>query len=281
MIELRSGRILKPVVFKRKLTRKVIVDITTKMHHLKLEADKDPRHESDLLTELKLFFRSLFYHCCKDIAIEEKIDHIKRTQGRKATLDELLFWKAGTVFWLANFERMWVRMQRELPSSALFQFFRCYMENEHNHLQRDEYISLETELRKYVHELYCNNDSTQILKLMAEQSALKYHNNKKVYIQELAKSLAHETSSNLPYNHPYVICCDTFFKTAKATCCYFSEDFASGQTIVRFPIVSCDFGMFSKPEYRFQIVNTGETFISNERDIRKAFSSYKDNLKML
>ena len=64
---LRSGRVLKVVSFKRKVTRKALEnDITKQIRSLKVEADKDPWNNSELLEELKLFLRSLFYHCCKE-----------------------------------------------------------------------------------------------------------------------------------------------------------------------------------------------------------------------
>ena len=115
---LRSGRILSP-------------QTESEIKMVKLE-DTNPKDETEIIKELKMFFRSLFYHCCKDIGNKERIDDIERIKGRKATLDELINWKADESFWKEHFQKTLFRMQNELPATTLLQAFDYFVKYEYN-----------------------------------------------------------------------------------------------------------------------------------------------------
>ncbi|XP_031555156.1 uncharacterized protein LOC116292058 [Actinia tenebrosa] len=271
-MKLRSGRILNPVLFKRRTGQKAIANLVKQMENIKLEKHQD---EAGRIRELQTFFRFLFYRCCEDIANKERIDEIERTKGRKVTLDELIHWEADESSWQKTFQKVWFRMQRELPLLTLLQAFDSFMKYEHGS-ENLEY--LKPFLRNYLHELYDNNDSGKMIKLMQEINHVKSHafsvSDKKIYLQELASDLASQTINPLFDNHPIIISWDVFFQYSKSRCCYIPE-IDGGRTVRKLFLRVCNFSMFSSPSYQYRILKTGETFTSPEKDIRKALFLHK------
>ena len=236
---LRSGRILSPKT-----------ESETKM--VKLE-ETNPKAETEIIKELKIFFRSLFYHCCKDIGNKERIDDIERIKGRKATLDELINWGADESFWKTSFQKSWFRMLNELPSSKLLQAVDHFMKYEYNlQPQNPECVTLKSQLRSYLLELYIVNDSSKMLRLMDEQNQVKNSTSKEIYLRELASDLSSQVVNHPLFNNQSnVISWDKFFQNSRSRCCYIPE-VEGGQTVLKLPFSICNFSIFFNPQMPVQ-----------------------------
>lgn len=267
-MKLRSGKTLYPVVFKHKGAQtlgekhtEMIVKTTVTEPEINLERMK----------ELKTFFTSLFYHCCKNIGYKEWIDEIERTKGRKVTVDELLNWKADESFWKENFQKTWFRVQREVPPTILLQAFDYFIAYEYD-IKSDhpESVIMKGLVRNCICDLYYQNSSAKLLELMFEQNQIDVDYSKKIYLQELASDLASQVVNPLFNNRPCLYTWEQFFKKSNSSCC-FIPNIEGGRTVIRSSLVFCNFAMGSVPKYHFMIVETREKFSSPEKDPKKAF----------
>jgi len=121
-MELRSGKILTAVLPKTKQQNDS--GFTTSQHY--------EEQANNTLEEIKTFFKSLFYYCCKNIGYKEWLDDIERTKGRKVLLDELLDWNDNELFWKQNFVQTWLRMQNEVPCPVMLEAFDVFLKYEYN-----------------------------------------------------------------------------------------------------------------------------------------------------
>ncbi|KXJ06630.1 hypothetical protein AC249_AIPGENE18676 [Exaiptasia diaphana] len=78
-MKLRSGKILFPVNFKHK---QVLGEKHTEMGRKVLQLEIDPQR----MKELKTFFSSFFYHCCKNIGYKEWLDELERSKEGGRTI---------------------------------------------------------------------------------------------------------------------------------------------------------------------------------------------------
>lgn len=263
-MKLRSGKILFPVTFKQKREQ---ISGESKIT-AKTIASQQVIHQ-ERLKELKAFFNSLFYHCCKNLGYKEWIDEIEQTKGRKITVDELVSWKADEHFWKENFEKTWLRMQSELPMATLLQAFDLFVNYEYSLLaENPESAMLKPRVRNRLSDLYYQSSSAKMLELMLEQNQIDIDFSKKTYLQELASDLASKIV-NLLFNKPCMLTWDSFFKSSKSSCCFVPIE--GGRTVIRSMLTSCNFAMGSVPDYYFKVVETQEHFKSPERDPKKAF----------
>jgi hypothetical protein len=178
---LRSGKVLKP-----------LAEPVEKVTQI-------PEDEMDLIKELKIFFRSLFYHCFTAIANKRRIDDIERTKGRKATLDEIIEWKADQTFWEAYFLKSRMSMASELPQPKLLQVFDCFAKQEHNlHEEDGLFIKMKSFVKDFLSWFYYSIDSKRMVTMMNENE----DHPKKLYLQEIASEMAslaiHPIFNNLP-----------------------------------------------------------------------------------
>lgn len=272
-MELRSGRILQPVTFKRKVDRRAITNVVKMMENLSIE-EKDQRVEAEIMGDLKIFFRFLFYQCCEDLGNKVRLMDIERTQGRKPNFYELMNWKADNFFWLTTFQEALRSMRLKLPLPLLLEAFDVFMKFEHVPQNPQSDFAMRSALEKYLLEFYENSSSDKMIQLMEEIKQVKSHpfsvTDRKIYLQELACDLASQTTNPWFNDHPNIISWDVFFQYSKSRCCYIPE-VNGGRTVRKLPSFVCNFSMFSSPMYQYKILRTGETFRSPEKDIRKAF----------
>lgn len=275
-MKLRSGRVLIPVVTKRKTDRKTMNDLKKIIESFKLQL-KIASEDCQIIKEAKAFFRFLFYHSCKYHANKVRLEEIEKSLGRRPYLNEILNWKTDEAFWRENFQKAWIRMRSEFPSSKLLQAFYFFIKYEHP-LQLEEpsvFARMKSQMEEYVEELYHQNNSARMVSMMYEQEQVKTRAfpipDKKVYFIELADDLACQiVNPVVKQPHSYTISWNQLFEYSKARCCYVSE-VDGGCTVVKLPY--SNFSMF--PNYHFKIIETKETFSSPEKDIRKALLLHK------
>ena len=171
-------------------------------------------------------------------------------------------------------------MLNELRLSTLLQAFDHFMKYEYNLQPKNpECVKLKSHLRNYLLELYVVNNSSKMFRLMDEQNQVKNSTSKEIYLQELASDLSSQVVNPLFNNQPNVISWDKFFQNSRSRCCYIPE-VDGGQIVLKLPFSICNFSMFSTHRYQFKILETGETFESPEKDIRKAFLLHKRTVKI-
>ena len=160
-MKLRSGKVLNPVAFKQK--REVLLGskvtemiVETTVTGLELNPER--------VKELKCFFSSLFYHCCKNIGHKEWVDELERTKSRRVTCDEIFSWKADESFWKEYFQKIWFRMRCEIPRTTLLQAFEYFINHEYNlKSENPEGAMLKSLMGDFLCNLYYQNNITCIL----------------------------------------------------------------------------------------------------------------------
>jgi hypothetical protein len=239
---------------------------------LKPAKPSNVKDEMNIIKELKIFFRSLFYYYLTNIGNRLRIDEIERTKGRKATLDELIEWQPNQTFWQEYLKKAQFRMMVDLPVPALMKAFDCFVKQEHNlHGEEVEIPRIKHFVRNYLYYLYNHNNSWKMMNIMEEQKeGLSENHPKRVYLQALASQLASEAAHPMYNNRPYARTWETFLQESRART-FYVPDVEGGRTVVRSRWGSCNFAMGSVPSYKFIVLETCEAFNSPEKNIRKAF----------
>lgn len=276
-MKLRSGRILKPVAFKRKSDRKAMDNLVKMMEDLNLEDEKRRKDEEDgdFMNEAKTFITFFFYHCCKYLANNVRLERIEREQG--LTKPYLFEWKVDENFWKDSFRTALLNMRCRISLYTLSRAFYFFTRYEHPAQLEDPeaFAKMDLEIKCHLEKLYYQEGCTRMVELMHQQDQVMTRAfpipDKKVYLNQLADDLACQLINPVFDDYtPNGVPWPKIFKYSKERCCYIPE-INGGRTVRKLPSSICNFSMFSSPVFQYQIIETKETFSSPEKDIRKAF----------